>query len=373
MKKRVARLIVILAITVNVIALPVFAENGESPESILQDYYWSEWSCEEPPEGSDFIEIRKYRYRIMETIEEKITYSRWSAWFDKKEWEEKKTVVESTLNENQSIDIDTVTRYKYKLPLLEQTIECNKSFVKTYGDAPFYLNASAKTPLSYKSKNTDVAEVSADGFVTIKTAGTSEIVIIAEKTGKYKAAEKTVVLTVNKNTQVISGSSSIIKVYGDSAFYLKMSAKTKLSYSSSNESIIKVLSDGRVIIKNPANETVIITVKAQETDQYKAAVKKVSVRVRLDKPLLTMSYSKKTRKIQLKWNKVIGATRYQVYQYDYSKKKYILKDTGPSNAVGYSWVGKKGKTYKCKIRAYKVVDGKRVYSLFSSVKTVTVK
>lgn len=373
MKKRVARLIVILAITVNVIALPVFAENGESPESILQDFYWSEWSCEEPPEGSEYNEMRMYRYRIIETSGEKKEYTRWSEWFNEDEWVTKRVELESSLTETQLMDIDTVTKYRYKLPLIDQEITCNNTFRKKYGDNAFPLNATAETSLSYKSDNTDVADVSLNGTVTVKSAGMATITITAEKSGKFKSAEKTVIVTVSKITQTISGNTVIHKVYGDSKFNLGMSAKTKLTYSSSDKNIATVSSSGKVTLKNPSNEAVIITVKAEETDKYIAAVKKVKIKVSLKKPSLTISYNKKERKIHLKWNKVAGASKYQVYQYDYNKKKYILKDTGPSNAVGYSWIGKKGKTYKCKIRAYKVVNGEKVYSSFSSVKTVTAK
>lgn len=358
---------------VTIFTVPVFAEDGETVESTERDFYWSEWSCEEPPEGSEYNEMRMYRYRIIETSGEKVTYTRWSEWLGKEEWIEKKNEIEGSLTEAQLLDIDTVTKYQYKLPLINQEINCDTTFTKQCGDKPFSLNASAETALSYKSNNTDVAEVSSDGTVTVKYAGTAVITITAEKSGKFKAAEKTVIVIVSKIKQIISGKTEIYKFYGDSTFDLGVSAKTKLTYSTSDKNIVTVSSSGKVTLKNPSNETVIITVKAEETDKYKAAVKKVKIKVSLKKPSLTISYSKKSRKIHLKWSKVAGASKYQVYQYDYSKKKYILKDTGPSNAVGYSWIGKKGKTYKCRIRAYRVVNGKKVYSAFSPVKTVIAK
>ena len=54
----------------------------------------------------------------------------------------------------------------------------------------------------------------------------------------------------------------------------------------------------------------------------------------------------------------------------YSKIKNVKKGTSISYTKGSL---KKNKTYYFKIRAYKTVDGKKVYSSYSNIKSVKVK
>lgn len=366
MGKRLISLVIAVLMISTVYAAPVFAE------IVDEDYRWSNWSCEEPPEGSDLEQVKKYRYRIETTSEEGIpSFDRWSAWTEKADWETVKNEIEKSLKENQSLDIETVTIYRYKLPLLEQVITGPESFVKTCGENPFALNAEAPNKLTYESSDNSIAEVSADGTVTIKKGGNVIITITAEKAGDYNSAKKEVTIKINKKKQDIIGSTGISKTYGTGSFLLKMKAKTSLSYKSSNTKIVTVSSAGKVIMKNPGTAT--ITVKAGETGWYKPAEKKVKITVKLRKPVITTSYKKSSRMVYVKWKSVPGADKYQVYRYNYGKKKYTLDYTATSKAKGCYWTGKKGKTYKCKVRAYKVVNGKKVYSDFSNVKSVKAK
>lgn len=361
MRKRIVCFIAALFMVSGVFAVPVFADID------AQDFRWSVWSCEEPPEGSDLESEKVYRYRIITVKEEVYEYSRWSEWITEETWKDKKSFIESGLSDEEKLDIETVTRYRYKLPLLEQTIDGASNIVKTYGTAPFKLEMKAKTPISYTSSNSAVAEVSADGTVTVKKSGTAIIIAKAERSGDYDAAEKKITITVNKATQSITGSSSIGKTYGDSTFLLGMKAKTSLKYKSSNTNIVTVSSSGKVSIKNPGTAT--ITVTAAGTDQYKTAVKNVKITVKLKKPSIEAG-AIGNKKIKLRWSKVPGASKYQVYVYNSSTGKYVLKATGSSKSGSYTFKGVKGKTYKCKIRAYRIVSGKKVYSPFSSVKTI---
>lgn len=71
--------------------------------------------------------------------------------------------------------------------------------------------------------------------------------------------------------------------------------------------------------------------------------------------------------IKLSWGKVVGANGYRIYKYDDKTKiyKYLCDTTGVSKTTTYRNVV--GKTSYYKIRAYKVVNGKRIYSNYSSV------
>ncbi len=78
-----------------------------------------------------------------------------------------------------------------------QSVEA-KNMEKTYGAKPFSLGAksSAGAPLSYASSDQKVAVIDASGKVTVKGCGVTSITISAAETAGYKAAQKTVLLTV---------------------------------------------------------------------------------------------------------------------------------------------------------------------------------
>ena len=72
------------------------------------------------------------------------------------------------------------------------------NMVKTYGVKPFSLRATAlgKAKLSYASSNRKVASVASNGKVTVKGCGVAKITVRAAETKDYRAASKTVTLTV---------------------------------------------------------------------------------------------------------------------------------------------------------------------------------
>ena len=73
----------------------------------------------------------------------------------------------------------------------------------------------------------------------------------------------------------------------------------------------------------------------------------------------------------MSWDSVSGAKGYKVYIYDKAKKKYVHRLTKRASVKSVIHRGlKKGVTYKYKIRAYRKVNGKTVYSPYSAVKSV---
>ncbi len=251
-----------------------------------------------------------------------------------------------------------------------QVISGNNTISKEYGSKPFTLGASAKTAISYKSSNTDIATVSGDGIVTLKRAGTVKITVKAAEGAQYRSASKTITITVSKGKQSISAKTSLSKNFGSKPFSLGASAKTELTYKTSNKKVVTVSSDGKVTLKNPGKAK--ITVKAAETGKYKAASKTVTINVKLKAPTLSAKITGK-KKVKLSWSKVPGATKYEVHMYDAKKKKFVKKITKPAIQRTAWHKGMKKGTYKYKVRAYRKVDGKKVYSPYSSVKKVKIK
>lgn len=80
----------------------------------------------------------------------------------------------------------------------------------------------------------------------------------------------------------------------------------------------------------------------------------------------TVKAKTKKGKIQLSWGKVTGAKRYVVYKYNKSKQKYVKIAVVKKTSFTDTSV-KSGKTYRYKVRAYRTVSGKKVYSAYSKV------
>lgn len=109
---------------------------------------------------------------------------------------------------------------------------------------------------------------------------------------------------------------------------------------------------------------------ASYTTNYKAVKKLGKVNLK------SVSSARKRHTIKASWNKKSGANGYQIY---YSRNKNFKKLSAKKIVKGgkkTSYVGKnftKGKKYYVKVRAYKNVNGRKVYGKWSNVKTVKCK
>ncbi|WP_426350512.1 GH25 family lysozyme [Alloiococcus sp. CFN-8] len=79
--------------------------------------------------------------------------------------------------------------------------------------------------------------------------------------------------------------------------------------------------------------------------------------------------------LSFSWNKVSGATGYEIYSYDLSKEDYTKIATIKNpDTLSYTHKGlPSGTAYKYKIRAYKTVGGKNYYGKFSSAITMATR
>ena len=151
----------------------------------------------------------------------------------------------------------SVTKKVTLLVKKKQTITCShSSFTKDIKSKPFYLNAKAKTKLSYSSSNKKVATVDSKGKVTIKGLGKTIIKIKAKDTSTYAQSYKTIKITVRGSVDVkmdfykksgllvISGKGSIKQfptdIYGEYIFPKYCSAVKSIQIS---EGITEIDSD----------------------------------------------------------------------------------------------------------------------------------
>lgn len=109
---------------------------------------------------------------------------------------------------------------------------------------------------------------------------------------------------------------------------------------------------------------------ASYTTNYKAVKKLGKVNLK------SVSSARKKHTIKASWDKKSGANGYQIY---YSRNKNFKKLSAKKIVKGgkkTSYVGKnftKGRKYYVKVRAYKNVNGRKVYGKWSNVKTVKCK
>ena len=90
-------------------------------------------------------------------------------------------------------------------------------------------------------------------------------------------------------------------------------------------------------------------------------------------PAVTVAAGKK--QATLKWKKISNADGYVVYRATSKSGKYTVVSTIKKRST-VSYTNKKltsKRTYYYKVRAYRTVNGKKVYSSYSKVKSVKVK
>lgn len=99
--------------------------------------------------------------------------------------------------------------------------------------------------------------------------------------------------------------------------------------------------------------------------------------VTVSKPTLkSVKAIKKGHKIKVSWNKVSNASGYQICWYKDKKcKKTVAKKTiTNANTTTYSGKGfAKGKKYYVRVRAYKIINGSKIYGKKSNIKSVKAK
>ena len=148
----------------------------------------------------------------------------------------------------------------------------NKSKVTLGKGEKVTLNAkSAQTAIEYKSGNTAIATVNANGKVTTKGTGTVYIFVTANNITKkvkitVKAAPKKVNIKKSKIT-LKKGKTTTIK------YSLSKGSYGKVTFSSSNKKVVSVSSTGKITAKKKGTATIKIKTYNGKTDTVKVVVK----------------------------------------------------------------------------------------------------
>lgn len=138
----------------------------------------------------------------------------------------------------------------------------------------------------------------------------------------------------------------------------------KVTYTSSNKKVATVTAKGVVKGINAGKATI----------KAKAGGVTTSFTVRVSpKKVSGLKVKKKSSlSIKISWKRDKKATGYQVMMKTGKKGKYkLIKTVKKNKTVTYTKKKlKKGKTYYVKVRAYKVIGGKKVYGTYSKVKKI---
>lgn len=98
----------------------------------------------------------------------------------------------------------------------------------------------------------------------------------------------------------------------------------------------------------------------------------LSVKTATKAPKISLQKNFKKKKVTAKWKAVSGASGYEVYMSTSKKKGFKKIYTGGRKSYTKSKL-KRGKTYYFKARTYRYVNGVKVYSSYSSVKSIKMK
>lgn len=168
-----------------------------------------------------------------------------------------------------SVTANAATKKRVSITAKNQTITIGTK-KKSLG-----VKATKGAKVRYKSSAPSVVRVSSAGKVTAKKAGSAKITIKATKKG-YKSASVTIKVKVKKKKQTIIASGISMDVGAKKS--LGATAKTSLSYSSSNTAVATVSSKG--VVRGKKAGTAYIKIKAKATATYASASRKIKVTVK---------------------------------------------------------------------------------------------
>lgn len=252
------------------------------------------------------------------------------------------------------------------------TLTVEKVGAKTYGDAKFALNVkcSRNDKKTFTSSNTKVVKVDGTGKVTIVGAGKAVVTVSVAANQNYKAAAAKVAITVNKKAiRVTANDASKYEGKADPKFtftaeglvgkdkltgiVLKRAAGEKSgTYTitasqkkGANPNYNITFAIGRLVIKKSPN------VEPSGTELYKKTL-----------PFFLMKGKGTGTRIDLTWDKVKGATGYDVYWSYCNGKNNFNKLANVPKSQKYADKNLNNKReYKYFTVAYKMSGGKKVY------------
>lgn len=224
--------------------------------------------------------------------------------------------------------------------------------------------------LKYDSVNYDGTEKCPE--VTVEKSGqilTKDLDYTVDYRNNFNSGEATVYIkgagnyfgtvekkfTIHKLRQEISGVSSSYSFHGKDEtlkLYAVSSGNGSIEYASSDEGVVVAApKTGRITVMGPGIATIKVT--ASETLNYLKEEKNIDVVVEPEQVSELSVKNNSSNAVSVQWNKVPGASGYEVYKYHDLYEEYILVDTVPANQTDYKFNQlSSGTKYKFKVRAF---------------------
>lgn len=274
-----------------------------------------------------------------------------------------------------SFDIDVKEIFASSIKLSQSKIDVEKG--KTYQlKATVYPTNTTNQKLIWNSEDSSIATVNSSGEITAKSAGTTTVWVSTEN-GKVASCivnvkVLTVKLRISPNTIILKEGQSIqLKTV-----ISPVDSTEKVTWRSTNSKIAEVDQIGKVTALKSGETMIYATTDnlSYWTGCY-VQVKKASTNSRnisVSKTVIKKVSALKKKKALIKYNKVQGASSYQV---QYSMKKNFARaktKTAKGNSLKVSGLKVK-KKYYFRVRVCKKVNGKTYYSGWSNVKSVKAK
>ncbi|MCB6993076.1 Ig domain-containing protein [bacterium 210820-DFI.6.37] len=224
--------------------------------------------------------------------------------------------------------------------------------------------------VTWTSSNSKVAKVDANGKVTAVAAGTATI---TAKNSDGTVTAKAVITVKNVAVTKVKTSASKATLAVGKTKTLKATVSPSnatnkaVTWTSSNKKVAKVSSKGKVTAVAPGTATITVTTK---DGKFKA---KTVINVKPKSTSFTLTAKKNS--VVIKYKKISGVTGYQIYRAKSKNGTFKKITTRAQKKTGkYTSVRLSSKhTYYYKIRTYKTVNGKKIYSSFSAVKKIKTK
>ena len=324
---------------------------------------WDDWGVTTPAtceENGEETRICKNNTAHTETREITATGHKWGEWEVTTPATCEKAGVETRICKNNSSHTETrsieATGHKWDSGTVTTPATCNKAGVKTYkctndGCTKTYTETIPATGNHTYETIITKAKPGADGSIVEKCAVCGKV-----KSKTAIAAPKTVTLSSDTYTYTGSAKKPTVKVE-DSAGKTISSSNYTVQYAS-----------GRTLV---GSYKVTVTFKGSKYTGSKSAVFRIT-----PKKTTLKSVTAAKKAFTVKWNKQSPQTT--GYQIRYSTSSKFTNATTVT-VKGSSTLSKKiskvsaKKKYYVKVRTYKTVNGRRYYSGWSSVKTVTTK
>lgn len=252
------------------------------------------------------------------------------------------------------------------------TINASVSIIGAWPSSTCPIKASC----TWKVENSKYAKISGNKVVGLKIGKTNLVTTVY---GKKVTVPVTITPATPKNLKAKSQKTTSIKLEWSKAsnatsykiyqYNSKTKKYKKIATTKGTTYTVKKLKAGTTY------KFKIVACATVSKKEYTSSYSKVLTTATKPTTPKISKLTTKSKKATVQWKKISGASGYEVYMSTSKNGKYSkIKTVTKTSTVKYTKANlEKNKKYYFKVRAYKIVDGKKVYSSYSSVKSIKIK